>query len=694
MEVSRPLRHDISGVEDDDGITMELRRRLKRVASIPCDIDPMAIDTSIDFTKIGGLDRHIQSLQEVILFPLLYPEVFSQFDITPPKGVLFYGPPGTGKTLVARALANACSKGARKVSFFMRKGADCLSKWVGESEKQLRLLFEQAYKMRPSIIFFDEIDGLAPTRNSKQDQVHSSIVSTLLALMDGLDNRGSVIVIGATNRLDAIDPALRRPGRFDREMHFSLPDTNARLAILKIHTAAWNANRPSLENLQWLAAKTSGYCGADIKSLCTEAVLVSLRSKFPQMYTSSEKLMIDPALLVIDKSHFITAMQRIVPAGLRDFSVPSRQLDDRLAILLSSTIKSLIEDKVPTGYRSSYQHDMVEISVTEKVLKTLAASPVVPSVRLLIHGNSSDCGQTSYVLPVVVNCLDHLPVFSLSIASLFSSGSPEESFSQAIQSAIRSASTGTPCILLIPSVDMWHQTVPRSVWNLLITALDSFTGFTSILLLASAECHYSKLSWKFYIYMSFFVKNLDFFINLAQFSRDRRFSAFAQPVDPAEVPDYYDIIKNPMDLSTMFSKVQSYKTPEEFVNDFRLIYANAMEYNPPDAEGRLIQQNAKLLLDLGQRAAFELDTNFLRGIEAVEKCSGWPLVELERVAAALAQIIDSYRDIYDRTELPSQLLLTFLANRCCWHISILRRNWHFLFFILFLLIFNCGFIYV
>lgn len=130
---------------------------------------------------------------------------------------------GTGKTLIARALANECSQGERKVAFFMRKGADCLSKWIGESERQLRLLFEQAYQMRPSIIFFDEIDGLAPVRSSKQDQIHASIVSTLLALLDGLDDRGEIIVIGATNRIDAIDPALRRPGRFDRELYFPLP---------------------------------------------------------------------------------------------------------------------------------------------------------------------------------------------------------------------------------------------------------------------------------------------------------------------------------------------------------------------------------------------------------------------------------------------------------------------------------------
>ena len=135
----------------------------------------------------------------MIVLPLVYPELFQHYKIKPPRGVSFYGPPGTGKTLVARALVNECSSPDRRITFFMRKGADCLCKYVGESERQLRLLFHRAYQQRPSILFFDEIDGLAPVRSARQDQIHASIVSTLLALMDGLDNRGEVVVIGATN---------------------------------------------------------------------------------------------------------------------------------------------------------------------------------------------------------------------------------------------------------------------------------------------------------------------------------------------------------------------------------------------------------------------------------------------------------------------------------------------------------------
>uniref|UniRef100_A0A8C1VKW6 ATPase family AAA domain containing 2B n=1 Tax=Cyprinus carpio TaxID=7962 RepID=A0A8C1VKW6_CYPCA len=313
-----------------------LRDRVKVGASL-ADVDPMNLDTSVKFDSIGGLSHHIQSLKEMVVFPLLYPEVFEKFKIQPPRGCLFYGPPGTGKTLVARALANECSQGDRKVSFFMRKGADCLSKWVGESERQLRLLFDQAYLMRPSIIFFDEIDGLAPVRSSRQDQIHSSIVSTLLALMDGLDSRGEIVVIGATNRLDSIDPALRRPGRFDREFLFNLPDKKARKHILEIHTRDWS---PKLAEpfIDELAEKCVGYCGADIKALCTEAALAALRRCYPQIYGSSQRYQLDVGSIVLGPQDFGRALRSIIPAGQRALAPPGQALSSVLKPLLEPTL--------------------------------------------------------------------------------------------------------------------------------------------------------------------------------------------------------------------------------------------------------------------------------------------------------------------------------------------------------------------
>lgn len=225
--------------------------------------------------KIAGMDGYVRKLKEMIVFPLVYPHLFSKLDISLPRGVLFHGPPGTGKTLMARLLAAACSTSTRKVSFFMRNGSDCLSKWIGEAERNMRLLFKKAKECQPSIIFFDEIDGLAPERTGRQDQSHISLVSTLLALMDGLDDRGQVVVIGATNRIHSIDAALRRPGRFDREFFFGLPDESARAQILRIHTSTWD---PPIEEslVRDLANRTSGYSGADMKVIVLYVLLCML----------------------------------------------------------------------------------------------------------------------------------------------------------------------------------------------------------------------------------------------------------------------------------------------------------------------------------------------------------------------------------------------------------------------------------
>ena len=256
--------------------------------------------------------------------------------------VLLYGAPGTGKTLIARALAASCSRAGSEVSFFMRKGADVLSKWVGESERQLRLLFEEASKRQPSIIFFDEIDGLAPVRSSKSDQIHNSLVATLLALMDGLDNRGRVVVLGATNRVDSIDGALRRPGRFDRELAFPLPGLSARAEILKIHTRGWK-KPPSTTLINHLAQKCVGYCGADLKALCTESAIAALRRRYPQIYATDDRLNLDPSQVVPGRVDFETALKQIVPAAHRSAKTYSAPLSTLIRPLLGNTLKEILE---------------------------------------------------------------------------------------------------------------------------------------------------------------------------------------------------------------------------------------------------------------------------------------------------------------------------------------------------------------
>lgn len=304
------------------------------------DADPLGVDMTVDFSKVGGLANHINQLKEMVNLPLLYPEVYQRFKMTPPRGVLFHGPPGTGKTLLARALANSIGTGGRKITFYMRKGADALSKWVGEAEKQLRLLFEEARKTQPSIIFFDEIDGLAPVRSSKQEQIHASIVSTLLALMDGMDGRGQVIVIGATNRPDNIDPALRRPGRFDREFYFSLPDVEGRKSILDIHTKDWGL---SDEFKQSLAQNTKGYGGADLRALCTEAALNSIQRTYPQIYTSDVKLVVDPSKINIHATDFMISIKKMVPSSERSATSGAAPLPKTVAPLLQDQFDRIVD---------------------------------------------------------------------------------------------------------------------------------------------------------------------------------------------------------------------------------------------------------------------------------------------------------------------------------------------------------------
>ncbi|XP_051246573.1 ATPase family AAA domain-containing protein 2-like isoform X2 [Dicentrarchus labrax] len=502
-----------------DGLMGTRRDKMNAGAGL-ADIDPMAIDHSVGFDSIGGLSGHISALKEMVVFPLLYPEVFDNFKIQPPRGCLFYGPPGTGKTLVARALANECSHGNRKVAFFMRKGADCLSKWVGESERQLRLLFEQAYQMRPSIIFFDEIDGLAPVRSSRQDQIHSSIVSTLLALMDGLDNRGEVVVIGATNRLDSIDPALRRPGRFDREFLFGLPDRESRKEILKIHTRQWKPP-PSEDFLDELAEKCVGYCGADIRAVCTEAALCALRRRYPQIYGTSQKLLLDVSSIAVSSCDFLAAMRKMSPASHRLAASPAKPLSPVVHPLLGAALHDILEvlqrlfPHAEQGMKRKREPDLTsgilddgligdEVSSTSSIsapstsksrkflhfARSAVKQPTSHRPRMLLAGRPG-AGQTSHLAPAVLHALERFTVHSLDSAVLFgvSSTSPEEACAQVFCEAKRTS----PSILFIPHIQQWWETAGPSLRASFFSLLGSIPSFSPILLLATCSIPHQQL---------------------------------------------------------------------------------------------------------------------------------------------------------------------------------------------------------
>ncbi|CAJ1933319.1 unnamed protein product [Sphenostylis stenocarpa] len=443
------------------------------------DIQPLQVDDSVSFDDIGGLSEYVDALKEMVFFPLLYPDFFASYHITPPRGVLLCGPPGTGKTLIARALACAASKAGQKVSFYMRKGADVLSKWVGEAERQLKLLFEEAQRNQPSIIFFDEIDGLAPVRSSKQEQIHNSIVSTLLALMDGLDSRGQVVLIGATNRIDAIDGALRRPGRFDREFNFSLPGCEARAEILDIHTRKWKHPPPN-ELKKELAASCVGYCGADLKALCTEAAIHAFRQKYPQVYTSDDKFVIDVDSVKVEKTHFIEAMSTITPAAHRGAIVHSRPLSLVVQPCLQRHLEkamSVISDIFPPA---SITSELTKLSM----LSYGSAIPLVYRPRLLLCGGEGT--GLDHLGPAVLHELEKFPVHSLGLPSLLSDPSaktPEEALVHIFGEARRT----TPSILYLPQFDVWWETAHEQLRAVLLTLLEELPSDLPILLLGTSS---------------------------------------------------------------------------------------------------------------------------------------------------------------------------------------------------------------
>ncbi|XP_052778215.1 ATPase family AAA domain-containing protein 2-like [Mya arenaria] len=731
----------------DDVTKSTLLRDRQKIGSSLADVDPMNIDRTVKFESVGGLGKHIRALKEMVVFPLMYPEIFERFKINPPRGVLFYGPPGTGKTLVARALANECSTDGKRVAFYMRKGADCLSKWVGESERQLRLLFDQAYQTRPSIIFFDEIDGLAPVRSSRQDQIHSSIVSTLLALMDGLDSRGEIVIIGATNRLDSIDPALRRPGRFDREFLFPLPSAQARKQILKIHTKEWN---PKLcdKFVSEVAEKCVGYCGADLKALCTEVTLLALRRRYPQIYTSSEKLQIDVSSVNVNAKDFHNAMTLIVPASQRSVTSPARALGVTVAPLLQAMFKEILitlGDVFPsvlmqlnsldspgepvsseencgstvTLAELESDEDSRDVSIFEHKVDKRRKQSNIPELpesflnftryadrqpsthrpRLLLAGHT-DQGQTTHLAPAIVHYLEQLPVHTLDLSSLYTvqSRTPEESCAHVFREAKRTA----PSIVYLPHVNQWWSVVGETVRSTILTLAQDLDPVSPVLLLATSEEKYEELEFSLQDVFDEYsgevigVRNpdkeerrayfRDLLLNQAthpppqrkgaakrllevlpkapppeprklteqevkmleeheeatltelrlflrdvlnKLARDRKFFIFAKPVDIEDVPDYYEIIKKPMDLSTMMSKIDlhHYQSVKEFLKDIDQICLNALEYNPDkDPQSRVIRHRACALKDTTSAIMkAELDPEFekiCRGIVESRKQRG------------------------------------------------------------------------
>ena len=271
----------------------------------------------VSYEDIGGLTGEIKKVREMIELPMRHPEIFEKLGVEAPKGVLLFGVPGTGKTLLAKAVANESN-----AHFISISGPEVMSKFYGESEARVREIFKEARERAPSIVFIDEIDSIAPKREEVTGEVERRVVSQLLSLMDGLEARGKVIVIAATNRPNALDPALRRPGRFDREIEIRVPDKKGRHDILLIHTR----NMPLTEdvNLEKIAAITHGYVGADLEYLCKEAAMKCLRRLLPEINLSDEKVPAETLeKLVVNAEDYENALREVTPAGMREVYIES-----------------------------------------------------------------------------------------------------------------------------------------------------------------------------------------------------------------------------------------------------------------------------------------------------------------------------------------------------------------------------------
>jgi transitional endoplasmic reticulum ATPase len=300
------LTQPIGAVIINEKTVLEIKEEpLKDTGKIP----------TVSYEDIGGLKEEIRKIREMVELPLRHPELFERLGIEAPKGVLIHGSPGTGKTLLAKAVANESD-----ANFIYVGGPELISKFVGESEERLRQLFREAEENAPSIIFMDEIDAIAPKREEATGEVERRMVSQLLALMDGLKARGQVIVIGATNRPNAIDPALRRPGRFDREIEIGIPDREARREILTIHTRNMPLDKDV--DLDYLANATHGYTGADISLLCKEAAMKALRRIMPKINLDEETIPIEILeSITVKMKDFQDAMREIQPSALREVFV-------------------------------------------------------------------------------------------------------------------------------------------------------------------------------------------------------------------------------------------------------------------------------------------------------------------------------------------------------------------------------------
>ncbi len=423
----------------------------------------------VTYEEVGGLDREINRVREMVELPLRHPSLFKKLGIDPPKGVLLRGPPGCGKTLLAKAVANES-----EAHFISINGPEIMSKFYGESEKKLRKLFIEAEEKSPSIIFIDEIDAIAPKRETVTGEVERRVVAQLLALMDGLHGRGKVIVIGATNRPNSLDPALRRPGRFDREIEIKVPNEKGRLEIFQIHTRNMPLN--SKVSIKEFAQITHGFVGADISAVCREAAMSALRRYLPRINLEAE--FIDPELLEeieIKKLDFEQALKEVQPSGIREVFIEIPNVPWDQVGGLGDLKQRLIE--------------AVEWPLSNpKVFKRMG---VRPPRGILLYGPPG-CGKT--LLARAVATESQANFISIKGPELLSKWVGESE--KAIREVFRKAKMAAPCIIFFDEFDSIAPSrgrhtsdsgVSEKVLSQFLTELDGLETLKDIVVIAATN---------------------------------------------------------------------------------------------------------------------------------------------------------------------------------------------------------------